>query len=249
MRKTIINIGSLILGGALLGAVTLGCDKGKEEADKAAEEQAAKKEEAKAALEQAALKAKEQQEGKTAEAAQEPAKLTKDDLELTDERRTAIEAAVADAKGFLTASELEKQLQEKGVKDEGAAVAALDGIAKGKWILLAGTLNNVTEDSVEVPIVYTPQAANDPMGMSKQFFQVTVSGIEGLADSGYKGGQLGVFLAKYEGNKKASEGRDVVALGYWSGKAAPAAQGEQGGAAEEAAEKPSEAAEPAKEAE
>jgi len=137
-------------------------------------------------------------------------------LDLTDERRAKLTKAYADAQGFVAASDLEAQLKEnKTLKDEAKAVKAFDAKAKGKWVLFTGTMVNLTKDGFDIAIVYTPQLPNDPMGMSRQFFTVTFSNVEGYDDTKFKVGSAGVVLAKYNGSKKASPGYEVVETGHW----------------------------------
>jgi hypothetical protein len=146
----------------------------------------------------------------------EPLKGT--DLALTDARRSKIEQAVPEAKGFVEASDIEKDLQKKKIKsdDEGAAAAkAFDGQARGKWVLFRGNITNMKPDSFELGVTYTPQIAGDAIGMSRKFFLVGFKDVKGYEVSAYKGGQLIVVLAKYLGNKQASPGYDLHALGDW----------------------------------
>jgi hypothetical protein len=141
---------------------------------------------------------------------------TKVETELTPARRSAIESKHAAAKGFLVASELEAKLKaNKALKDKKGALAAFDKAASGKWVLFTGPLVNLTEDGFDVGIVYTPQLPNDPMGMSRQFFEVTLTKIEGYTKSDFKDGNVVVVLAKYNGAGKAGPGHELVAGGDW----------------------------------
>jgi len=138
------------------------------------------------------------------------------EMDLTDERRAKLAKAYGEAQGFLVAKDLEAQLKEnKTLKDEGKALKAFDAKAKGKWILFTGTMVNLTKDGFDMAIVYTPQLPNDPMGMSRQFFTVTFSDVKGYDDTKFKVGSAGVVLAKYDGNKKAGPGHEVVEAGHW----------------------------------
>lgn len=138
------------------------------------------------------------------------------DTKLTDARRTAIETAVPTAKGFLVASEIEEKLKaDKKVSAEDAAVKAFDRAAKGKWVLFTGTAVNVSETGFDMAIVYTPLIKGDVMGMSRQFFTVTFSNVEGYTEGKLKAGQTAVVLAEYNGKKKASPAHELVALGKW----------------------------------
>lgn len=147
---------------------------------------------------------------------EKPARPETIEMDLTDERRAKLTKAYSEAQGFLVAKDLEAQLKEnKTLKDEAKAVKAFDAKAKGKWILFTGTMVNLTKDGFDVAIVYTPQLPNDPMGMSRQFFTVTFSDIKGYDDTKFKVGSAGVVLAKYDGNKKAGPGYEVVEAGQW----------------------------------
>lgn len=138
------------------------------------------------------------------------------EMDLTDERRAKLVKAYGEAQGFVVAKDLEAQLKEnKALKDEAKAVKAFDAKAKGKWVLFTGTMVNLTKDGFDIAIVYTPQLPNDPMGMSRQFFTVTFSDVAGYDDTKFKVGSAGVVLAKYDGNKKASKGYEVVEAGHW----------------------------------
>lgn len=147
---------------------------------------------------------------------QKPTRPETIELDLTDERRTKLTKAYGDAQGFIVAKDLEAQLKEnKALKDEGKAVKAFDAKAKGKWVLFTGTMVNLTKDGFDMAIVYTPQLPNDPMGMSRQFFTVTFANVQGYDDTKFKVGSAGVVLAKYNGNKKADPGYEVVEAGHW----------------------------------
>ena len=138
------------------------------------------------------------------------------ELELTDARRAAVESKYPEAKGFLAAKELEEKLQKnKAIKAKEGALTAFDKAAKGKWVLFAGQMVNLTDKGFDVGIVYTPQMAGDVMGMSRQFFEVTLSDVEGYDKSQFKAGDMVVVLAKYQGSGKAGPGRELVANDVW----------------------------------
>ena len=145
-----------------------------------------------------------------------PARPAKIETDLTSERRTKLETAYSEAKGFIVAKEIEEQLKNnKAVKEEKNAIKAFDAKAKGKWVLFAGTMVNLTDQGFDMAIVYTPQLPNDPMGMSRQFFTVTFSEVEGYDASKFKVGNTGVVLAKYNGEGKAGPAHEAVAAGHW----------------------------------
>ena len=142
---------------------------------------------------------------------------SKVDTELTASRRTAIESKYPAAKGFLVASDLQAKLKaDKSLKDKKAAVAAFDRLARGKWVLFTGPLVNLSDDSFDIGLEYTPQLPNDPMGMSRQFFEVSMKEVEGYTKDAFKGGNVGIVLVKYNGSAAASPGYELVALGPWS---------------------------------
>jgi hypothetical protein len=147
------------------------------------------------------------------ETGQRPEKIQ---TELTDARREALETKYPSAKGFLLAKDLEDKLKgDKKIKDKKAAVSAFDKAAKGKWILFSGPLVNLTDDGFDLGIVYTSQMQNDPLGMSRQFFEVTMKEIEGYSKDKFKAGNVVVVLAKYTGDGKAGPGHEVVEAGTW----------------------------------
>jgi hypothetical protein len=138
------------------------------------------------------------------------------DLALTPERRTAIDDKYASAKGFLVEKEIEAKLQKnKALKDEKTALAAFDRLAKGRWILFSGNAANLAASSFDMGVVYTPQIPGDSIGMSKQWFPVHMSEIEGYKQDALKTGDLVVVLVKYDGAGKASPGQELVATGVW----------------------------------
>ena len=116
----------------------------------------------------------------------------------------------------MLASDLQAKLKaDKSLKDKKAAVTAFDKIARGKWVLFTGPLVNTTEEGFDIGLEYTPQLPNDPMGMSRQFFEVTMTQVEGYTKDAFKGGNVGVVLAKYVGGGKATPGYELVSTGVW----------------------------------
>jgi hypothetical protein len=149
----------------------------------------------------------------TAKSNERPSKI---DTALTPARRSAVEAKYGAAKGFLVASELETKLKsDKSLKDKKAAIAAFDKAARGKWVLFTGPLVNLTDDGFDVGFEYSPQLPNDPMGMSRQFFEVTLSQVEGYSKDAFKAGNMVVVLAKYNGAGKGGPGYELVSTGAW----------------------------------
>jgi hypothetical protein len=203
---------------AALAVASFTCLPACEEEKKEGPDDEAKAKAAAVASAQAALEAAQKAAADRADEAKKPSgppvlKVT--DLELTDERRGKIEEGVPDAKGFLAATDIEADIHKAKLDDEAKAVKAWDAKTKGKWILIKGNIANITENDFDLAVTYTPQAPNDPMGMSKKFFFVKLSGVEGYEMKNYKDGQFAVMLMKYDGQKKASAGHDVVAEGYW----------------------------------
>lgn len=138
------------------------------------------------------------------------------DVALTPERRSKAEAAVPEAKGFVVASDLEEKLKaNKKLKEKEGGVAAFDKLAAGKWVLFAGPIANLTESGFDVGITYTPQLKGDMMGMSRQWFPVTLSNVKGYDSSKLKVGNVLVVLAKYGGKQKAGPGTELVEAGAW----------------------------------
>ena len=109
----------------------------------------------------------------------------------------------------------DKLKQNKAVKEEANAVKAFDAAAKKRWVLFTGTLVNPTDNGFDLAIVYTPQLPNDPMGMSRQFFTVTLSEVQGYEKDALKLGTQVVVLAKYDGGKQASAAKELVASNVW----------------------------------
>ncbi len=138
------------------------------------------------------------------------------DLTLTPERRTAIETKYPAEKGFLVEKDVEATLQKnKALKDEKTALAAFDKLAKGKWILFTGNAANLAASNFDMGVVYTPQIPGDSIGMSKQWFPVHMSEVEGYEQDALKTGDMVVVLVKYDGASKATPGQELVATGVW----------------------------------
>jgi hypothetical protein len=147
---------------------------------------------------------------------EKPKRPQKIDTEVTADRRAKVEGSNADAKGFLVASDLETKLKaNKTLKAKEAGVTAFDKMASGHWVLFAGPLSNPTDSGFDLGITYTPQMAGDVMGMSRQWFPVTFSGVKGYDSASFKPGQVVVVLAKYVGKQKAENGQELVAEGMW----------------------------------
>ena len=145
-----------------------------------------------------------------------PSRPEKIDTALTAERRTKVESAVPEARGFLVGTDLEEKLKaNKKLRENTAGVAAFDKMAQGKWVLFTGPIANPTDSGFDMGITYTPQIKGDMMGMSRQWFPVTFSDVKGYDSTKFKSGQVVVVVAKYAGKQKASPGNELVATGNW----------------------------------
>jgi hypothetical protein len=142
------------------------------------------------------------------------------DLVLTEERRSKIEAAYPESKGFLDVADSESRLYEYDFSrgKEAPAVAAFDSRARDKWVLFTGNMVNPQGGSFGMPVRYTPRDAHDPMGLTSTWFLIELEDISGYDASEYKQGDLAVVLAKYEGGKKAKGGYDLILLDRWFAK-------------------------------
>ncbi len=147
---------------------------------------------------------------------EKPSRPEKIDTEVTAERRAAIEKAYPEAKGFVVATEIEDKLKKnKAISAKDAAVTAFDRLAKGKWVLFSGPVSNPADSGFELGITYTPRDPKDLMGMSRQWFPLSLAGVEGYDKEKMKAGTIVVVLAKYEGGAKATKGYELVELGHW----------------------------------
>jgi hypothetical protein len=204
-----MQIRGALLGCVVLCGVALGCEEEKPAAPPA-----------KAAPSAVAAPAPTPSAAPAAEAEKTAAKggarPSKIDTEVTPARRAEVESKYAAAKGFLVVTDLQAKLKaDKSLKDKKAAVTAFDKLARGKWLLFTGPLVNLKDDGFDMALEYTPQLPNDPMGMSRQFFEVSMSQVEGYTKEAFTGGNVGVVLVKYNGATKASPGYELVATGAW----------------------------------
>jgi hypothetical protein len=139
------------------------------------------------------------------------------DLLVSVEKRARVESFVPEARGFLSAAELEARLYKMQIRrgKDSDAVKALDQLAAGKWVLFTGNIGNPGADSFELPIRYTPKDPNDKLGLTNVWISVKLSKIRGYDPAEYRAGELAVILAKYEGKQAATGGYDVVLLKHW----------------------------------
>jgi hypothetical protein len=206
-------------------------------------------------------------EVKPASVKQEAAPVADTSWQLTDARRAAIEGAVADAKGFVDA---QQQLAMDKPADSAAAIKSLDSAAKGKWLLLIGSVSKVSPTGVEItlassdssapsapaaaaegnkpaaaPAANAPAAAAPSTAAAASSVAINVTQIDAFKQDAYQVDQKVVLLAKYTGAGQAQPAYDVVTMGQWNpAVAAPAAAGTQPVAAQPAAAQPA-AAQPA----
>lgn len=179
-------------------------------------------------------------EVKPASVKQEAAPAVDTSWQLTDARRAAIESSVAAAKGFLDAQE---QLATAKPADAAAALKALDSSAKGKWLLVVGTVSKVSDSGIEIslsssesaapaaaaPAAAAPAAApaGDKVaaeGSKPSTVAINVTKIDGFKKDAYQVDQKVAVLAQYTGAGQAQPAYDVVAMGKWQETAAGAAQ-------------------------
>jgi hypothetical protein len=134
---------------------------------------------------------------------------------LTPERRAKIEAAIPDAKDFVDARDLGKEVA--GKPDFLKAWQELVGKkAPGKWILFRGAMNDLKKDTFAVAVTMMEVDPNSPIGAPK-WIMFHAKDVKGYDASKYEAGAYGAVLAKYVGGKanELRPGFDVVALGYW----------------------------------
>jgi hypothetical protein len=138
-------------------------------------------------------------------------------LMATDVIRARLENRHPEAAGFLTGDQVEEKLfaleLKRGKDDE--ALKHLDRIAKGKWLLLTGPLTPAQPEGFELPVRYTPRDSADPMGLTSQWINVKVTNLQGYDAAEYRAGEKTAVLARYNGNKEASPGFDLILLGQW----------------------------------
>lgn len=196
-------------------------------------------------------------EVKPASVKQEAAAVVDTSWQLTDARRAAIEGAIADAKGFLDA---QQQLSATKPADAAAAIKSLDGTAKGKWLLLVGSVSKISDSGLEISVSASDGAAPSAVaapadkavadkaapegskpvvapsaGASASTVAISVTKIDGFKKEAYQVDQKVAVLAQYTGAGQAQSGHDLVAMGKWQESAAGAAAGAAQGAAEQAA--------------
>jgi hypothetical protein len=140
-----------------------------------------------------------------------------EDLVLTAERRAQIEAAYPEAKDFLDAAELEQRLYKQRLPrgKDSKATAALDELARGKWVLFTGNLMTPTKDGFELALRYTPRDPNDRLGLTSTWLGIEFSNIAGYDSTQYRAGEPVAILAKYDGKQRATQGHDLILSNRW----------------------------------
>jgi hypothetical protein len=159
----------------------------------------------------------------SASAATQPVKLgtrrpiDESDVLLLPGRRTRLESFAPESRGFLSGADLEEKLYALNLRRgvDADALRAFDGMAKGRWILFTGNIGALAKDGFELPIRYTPKDAKDPLGLTSTWFGVKFTNVKGYEMPEYRQGDLAVVLARYDGDKVAKVGYDVVLLRRW----------------------------------
>jgi hypothetical protein len=137
------------------------------------------------------------------------------DTKLTATRREKIDKAYPQARGFVALEEIEGKLEKEKLSSKPAAIHAFDGMAKGKWVLFTGPLDNASAQGFRLGVKYTPRMKGDRLGLSQQFFMVALSDIKGYDPATLKNGTEVVVLVKYQGKGKAGPGYELVAEQNW----------------------------------
>lgn len=137
------------------------------------------------------------------------------DPKLTAARRERIDKAYPEAKGFVPVKQIEAKLKKEKLGSKTAALHAFDKMAKGKWVLFMGFLDNGDAKGFRLGVMYTPRLKGDRMGLSQQFFMVRMTGIKGYDHLTLKNGTEVIVLAKYQGKGKAGPGYELVAEHKW----------------------------------
>lgn len=139
------------------------------------------------------------------------------DILLLPGRRARLESFAPESKGFLTSAELEEKLYAMNLRRgvDADALKAFDAMAKGRWILFTGNVGGLDKDGLTLPIRYTPRDAKDQLGLTSTWLDVKLTNVKGYDMAEYRQGDLTVILARYDGNRAAKTGYDVVLLRKW----------------------------------
>jgi hypothetical protein len=94
------------------------------------------------------------------------------DVTVTPARKSEIEGAYAEAKGFAVSSEIEESLKKnKALKDKGPALKAFDKAAQGKWVLFSGPIVNFYAASRERSDGDEPSVLHGHFGRHRRLLQ------------------------------------------------------------------------------
>jgi hypothetical protein len=139
------------------------------------------------------------------------------DLVLTEARRAKIEQAFPEAKGFIEAAQLERDLYKLGLRrgKDAKALAQLDRLAQGKWVLFTGNPIARKKEGFSLPVRYTPRDPNDRLGLTSTWLTIEFSNISGYDSAAYQPEEPMVVLARYEGKDSAGLGHDLVLSNQW----------------------------------
>ena len=138
-------------------------------------------------------------------------------MALTAERRRHIERAIPEAKGFIDAARLEQNLYERRLPrgKDAKATAALDELARGKWVLFTGNLMKPTKDGFELALRYTPRDPKDRLGLTSTWIPIQFANIEAYDSTQYRAGEPIAVLARYNGKNRAEPGHDLILSNRW----------------------------------
>jgi len=139
------------------------------------------------------------------------------DLVLTEARRAKIEQNYPEAKGFIEAAQLERDLYKRSLRrgKDAKATAELDRLAEGKWVLFTGNAITRKKDGFALPLRYTPRDPNDRLGLTSTWLSIEFSNIAGYDSAEYQPDEPMAVLAKYDGKNVAEPGYDLLLLNRW----------------------------------
>jgi hypothetical protein len=138
------------------------------------------------------------------------------DHELTEARRARIEAKIPEARGFLVASEIERELwQDQEVDREEVALEKLDARAKDKWVLFVGPMLELDADGYVMTLTYHPGSKRDKMKVTPTWLRVEITDIRGYSSILTREGMETAVLAKYRGKGKATPAHDLIGRSLW----------------------------------
>lgn len=138
------------------------------------------------------------------------------DRELTMERRQRIEHKLPEVRGFLVQSELEERMKnDRRIDRREKALEIFDEMARGRWVLFVGPINNPDGEGFELPVAFLRESRRDKMEVTRLWFNVVLSEIKGYAPVLARAGQETAVVARYQGEMRAGPGYDLVGLGLW----------------------------------